>query len=144
MQWMTRIWESEQEQAVMLATRWVDRAANVRVPSGAQRNRRLQSSNTALAKYVERRRSLQKQQGAMKRVHWRPAGRTGHMPDFPVAYHSPRDEGPLRPSRPGRHSFVVAVDREGEETWVVDPLHLQPAQDLVVGFQRAAFIVHAV
>ena len=63
---------------------------------------------------------------------------------FPVAYHSPRDEGPLRPFQPSRHSFVVVVDREGEETWIVDPLHLQPAQDLAVRFQRAGFIVHAV
>ena len=127
MQWMARILESERGQAVTLATRWVDQVASVRAPSGAQRNRQLQSSNPALAECVERRRSLHKLQGAMRRAHWLPAGPTGHMPDFPVAYHNPRDEGPLRPSRPSPHSFVVAVDREGEETWIVDPLHLHGA-----------------
>ena len=134
MQRMTRIWQSKREQAVTLATRWVNQVASVRAPLGAQRHRQLQSSNTALAEYEERRRSLHKLQGAMRRAHWLPTGRTGHLPDFPVAYHSARDEGLLRPSRPGRHSFVVAVDREGEETWIVDPLHLQPAQDLAVSF----------
>ena len=49
-------------------------------------------------------------------------------------YHNPCDEWPLRPSRPSRHSFVVPVDREGGETWIVDPLHLQPPQDLAVSF----------
>ena len=39
---------------------------------------------------------------------------------------------------------MVTVDREGEETWIVDPLHLQPAQDLRVRFQRGGFMVHAV
>ena len=60
-----------------------------------------------------------------------------------MAYHGPRDEGAPHPSRPSRHSFVVDVDREGEETWIVDPLHPQPAQDLAVSFRRAGFTVHA-
>ena len=38
---------------------------------------------------------------------------------------------------------MVAVDREGEETWIVDPLLLQPAQDLAVIFRREGFIVHS-
>ena len=50
----------------------------------------------------------------------------------------------LDPSRPSRHSHVVAVDREDEEAWIVDPLHQQPAQDLGVSFQRAGFTLHAV
>ena len=40
--------------------------------------------------------------------------------------------------------FVVVVDREGEEAWIVDPLLLQLAEDMAVGFQRAVFIVHFV
>ena len=74
----------------------------------------------------------------------KPAGRTGHMPDFPVAYHSRRDEGPPHPSHPSRHSFVVTTDRDGEETCIVDPLLLQPAQDLDVTFRREGFIAHSV
>ena len=126
-----------------LSTRWVQNVANVRAPSGAQRNRQLQSLNAALAEFQERRRTVWRLQGAMRRAGWLPAGRTGHMPNYPVAYHSPRHEGALHPSRHSRHSFVVAVDREGEGTWIVDPLHLQPAQDLAVSFQQAGFTVHA-
>ena len=73
-------------------------------------------------------------QGALKRAGWLPAGRAGRLPDLPQAYHSPRDEGALDPSRPSRHSYVVAVDREDEEAWIVDPLQVQPAQDLGVSF----------
>ena len=83
-------------------------------------------------------------QGALKRAGWLPAGHAGRLPDFPQAYHSPWDEGALDPSRPSRHSYVVAVDREDEEAWIVDPLHLRPAQVLGVSFQRAGFTVHAV
>ena len=79
---------------------------------------------------------------AMRRARSLRAGRRGSMPDFPVAYNSPRDEGPLLPSQPSRHSFLVAADREGEETWIVDPLLLQLAQNLAVSFQREGFIVH--
>ena len=70
--------------------------------------------------------------------------RIGHTANFPVAYHSPRNEGTLRPSRRSRHSLVVHVDREGKETSTVDALHLQPAHDLAVSLQRAGFILHAV
>ena len=80
----------------------------------------------------------------MRRAQGLRAGRTGHMLDFPVAYNILRDERALQPSRPSGHSFVAAVDREGEERWIVDPLHLQPVQSLAVSFQRAGFIVHAV
>ena len=66
------------------------------------------------------------------------------MPDFSLAHHNPRDEGPLCPSQPSHHSFVVVVDREGEETWIVDPLPLQLAQDLAVSCQREGFVVHSV
>ena len=128
-EWMTSIWDSERQRAETLATKWVDQLAGVRAPSGVQRNRQLQTSTNALDAYVEQRRSLHKLQGAMMRARWLPAGRSGRMPNFPLAYHSPRDEGPLLPSKPIRHSFVVAVDREGEETWIVDPLLLQPAWD---------------
>ena len=83
-------------------------------------------------------------QGAMRRARWLPAGRSAHMPGFPVAYHSPHDEGPLLPSQPSRNSFVVAVDREGKETWIVDLLLLQPARDLATSFQGEGFIVHSV
>ena len=144
MQWMTRIWETEREQVVTLSTRLVENVANVRAPLGAQRNRQLQSSAAALAEFRERRPTLWRLQGAMRRAGWLLAGRTGHLPNYPVAYHSPQDEGALHPSRPSRHSFVVGVDREGEETWIVDPLHSQPAQDLAVSFHRAGFTVHAV
>ena len=144
MEWMTRIWDSERQRAETLATKWVDQVAGVRAPSDTQRNRQLQTSNHALDMYVEQRRSLLKLQGAIRRARWLPARRFGHMPDFPVAYHSPRDEGPLLPSQPSRHSFVVAVDSEGEETWIVDPLLLQPAQDLASSFQGECFIVHSV
>ena len=82
--------------------------------------------------------------GALRRAGWLPAGRAGRLPDYPQAYHSPRDEGALDPSRPNRHSYVVAVDREDEEAWIVDPLHLQPAHDVGVRFQQAGFTVHAV
>ena len=143
MQWMTGFWQSERERAVALATRWVHRVAGVSAPSGTQRNKHLQTSNNAMDEYVEQRRSLHKLQGAMRRAGSLPTGRSGHMPDFSVAYHSPRDEGRLIPSQPSRHSFVVAVDQEGEETWIVDPLLLQPAQDMAVSFQRARFIVHS-
>ena len=112
---------------VTLATKWVENVANVRAPSGAQRNRQLQSSNTALAQFQETRQTLWRPQGAMRRARWLTAGRSGHLPDRPVTYHNPRDEGALHPSLPSRHSFVVAMDREGEETWIVDRLHLQPA-----------------
>ena len=80
----------------------------------------------------------------MKRKAWLAAGRTGRMPDFPLAYHKPRDEGLLHPSQPSHHSFVVVVDREGEETWIVDPVLLQPAQDEAVSVEREGFIVHFV
>ena len=39
---------------------------------------------------------------------------------------------------------VVAVDREGEEAWIVDSLMLQPAQNVAVSFRREGFIVHFV
>ena len=142
MQWMTWSRESEWEQAVTLATRWVDHVGILHAPSGAHRRRLLQSSNTALAEYVERRRSLHKLQGAMR--NWLPAGRTGHMPHFPVAYHNLRNEWPPRRSHPSCHSFVVAVHREGEEELLGEALLVQPLHDLVVSFQRAGFIVHAV
>ena len=141
---MARIWYTGRAQVVRLSTRWVENVANVRAPSGAQRNRRLQSSNAALDDLRERRRTLGSLQGALRRAGWLPAGRAGRLPDYPQAYHSPRDEGALDPSRPSRHSYVVAVDREDEEAWIVDPLHLQPAQDPGVSFQRAGFTVHAV
>ena len=144
MQWMTRMWETEREQVVTLATRWVDQVATVRVPSGAQRNTQVQSFNTALAEFQERRRLLYKLQGAIRCPHWLPAGRTGHMPDFPVANHSPRHEGALHPSRLSRHSFAVAMDWEGQKTWILHLLHLQPAQVLALTFQRAGFILHSV
>ena len=144
MQWPARTRESERKQAVTLAKRWVDQVAILHAPWGAQRHMQLHSSNTAPVEHVERRRSLHKLQGAMRRAHWLPARPTGHMPDLPVAYRSLGDEGPLRPSRPSRQLFEAVVDRQGEETWIVDPLHLQPAQDPAVTFQRAGFIVHAV
>ena len=51
-----------------LSTRWVENVANVRAPSGAQRNRQPQSSNAALAEFQERRRTLWRLQGAMRRA----------------------------------------------------------------------------
>ena len=60
------------------------------------------------------------------------------------ASHSPCDEGLLHLSRPSRHSFVVAVDSEREETWINDPLLQQPAQHLAVNLQRKGFISHSV
>ena len=141
---MARVWETERAQVVRLSTRWVENVANVRAPSGAQRNRQLQSSNAALADLRERRRTQRSLQGALRRAARLPAGRAGRLPDYPQAYHSPRDEGVLDPSRRSRHSYVVDVDREDEVAWIVDPLHLQPAQDQGVSFQRAGFTVHAV
>ena len=141
---MARIWETERAQVVKLSERWVENVANVRAPSGAHRNRQLQTSNAPLDDLRERRQTVRCLQGALKRAGWLPAGRAGRLPDFPQAYHSPRDEGALDPSRLSRHSYVVAVDREDEEAWIVDPLHLQPAQDRGVSFQRAGFTVHAV
>ena len=111
---MARIRETEQEQVVRLSARWVENVANFRAPSSAQRNRQLQSSNTAPDKFWERRRTPRSLQGAPRRAGWVPAGQ---LPDYPQAYHSPRDEGALDPSRPSRHSYVVAVEREDEETW---------------------------
>ena len=124
MQWIARIGATEWEQVVTPAATWVEEVASVRAPSSVQRNRQLQSSHTALAECQERRQMLYKLEGAMRRAQWLPAGRTGHMPDFSVAYHSPRNERAFHPSQPSRHSFVVAVAREGEESWIVDPLHL--------------------
>ena len=124
---MARIWETERAQVVKLSERWVENVANVRGPSGVQRNRQLQKSNAALDDLRERRQTVRSLHGALKRAGWLPAGRAGRLPDFPQAYHSPRDEGALNPSRSSRHSYVVAVDREDEEAWIVDPLHLQPA-----------------
>ena len=113
-------------------------------PSSVARNRQPQGTNNALHDYIEQRKSLHTLQGAMKRAGWLPARRTGRMPGFLVAHHSRRDEGPLRPSQPSRHSFVVAVDRESEETWIVDPLLLQPAEDLAVSFPCEGFIVEGI
>ena len=141
---MARIWETERAQVVKLSERWVENVANVRAPSGARRNRQLQTSNAALDDLRERRQTVRSLQGALKRAGWLPARRAGRVPDFPQAYHSLRDEGALDPSCPSRHSYVVAVDREDAEAWIVDPLHLQPAQDPGVSFQRAGFTVHAV
>ena len=131
---MARIWETEREQVVRLSTRWVENVANVRAPSGAQREGQLRNSNTALDELRERRRTLRSLHGALRRAGMLPAGPVGRMPEYPQAYHSPRDEGALDPTRPSRHSYVVAVDREDEEAWIVDPLHLQSAQDLGVSF----------
>ena len=85
---------------------------------------------------------MHKLQGAMRRAGWLPAARSGYLPDFQVAYHNARGEGPVLSSQPSRHSFIVGVDREGEETWIPDPLLLQPARDLAVSFQREGFILH--
>ena len=52
---MARIWETERAQVVRLSTRWVENVANVCTPSGAQRNRQLQSSKAALDDLRERR-----------------------------------------------------------------------------------------
>ena len=136
---MARIWETERAQVVKLSERWVENVANVRAPSGAQRNRQLQNSNAALDDLRERRQTMRSLHGALKRAGWLSAGRAGRLPDFLQAYHSPRDAGALDPSRPSRRSYVVAVDQEDEEAWIVDPFHLQPAQDLGVSFQRAGF-----
>ena len=65
------------------------------------------------------------------------------MPDVPAACPSPCDEGPLHPSQPRCHSFVVPVDRKGEETWIVDPLLLQPVHNLAVSFYREGFVLHS-
>ena len=129
---MARILETEREQVVRLSARWVENVANVRAPSGVQRTRQLQSSNTALDELGKGGPTLWRLQGALRRPGWLRAGRAGRLPDYPQAYHSPRDEGALHPSRPSRNSFLVAVDREGKETCIVDPLHLQLAQDLGV------------
>ena len=133
--WMARIRETEREQGVRLSARWVENVANVRAPSGAPRNRQLQSSNTALDDFRERGRTLRSLHGALRRAGWLLAGRAGRLLDYPQAYHSPRDEGALDPSRPNRHSYVVAVDREDEQTWIPDLLHLHPAQDLALSFR---------
>ena len=74
---------------VKLSERWVENVAKVRAPSGAQRNPHLQNSNAALDDLRERRQTVL--QGALKRAGWLPAGRAGRLPDFPQAYHSPRD-----------------------------------------------------
>ena len=116
----------------------------VLAPSGIQRDMQLQSANNSLQNYTEQRESLHMLQGAMERAGWLSAGRIGRMADVLVAHHSRRDEGILRPSQHGRHSFVVAVEREGEETWIVDRLLLEPLQDLAVSFQREGFIVGSV
>ena len=100
MQWMTRIWETKREQVVTLSTRSVENVANVRAPSGAQRNQRLQSSHATVAEFRDGRWTLWRLQGAMRRAGWLPSGRTGHLSNSPVAYHNPRDEGDLHPSRP--------------------------------------------
>ena len=105
----------------------------VRAPSGVQHNRQVQTANNAVKDYTEQRKLLRLLRGAMKRAGRLPAGRTGRMLDFPVAHYSPRDEGPLRPSR-RCHSFVVAVDQEGDEAWIVDLLLLQPAQEVAASF----------
>ena len=65
---MARIRETEWEQVVRLSARWVENVANVRAPSGAQRNRQLQSSNTAVDNFRERRRTLWRLQGALRRA----------------------------------------------------------------------------
>ena len=80
---MAPIWETKWEQLARLSARWVENVANVRAPSGAQRNRQLQSSNTALDEFWEMRRTLQSRQGALRRAGWLPAGRAGQLPDYP-------------------------------------------------------------
>ena len=100
-------------------------------PSGAQRNSKLQSANNAVQDYTEQRKWLHTLQGAMKHAVWLPVG---HMPDFPLVHHNPRDRGPLHLSRPSGHCFVVGLDPESEETWIVHPLLLPPVQDLSVSF----------
>ena len=41
MQWMTRIWQTEREQVVTLATTGLDQVASMHAPLGAQRNGQL-------------------------------------------------------------------------------------------------------
>ena len=114
--WMTRMWDLEHQRTETLGTQWAEQVSAVRAPSGAQRNRQLQTANNAPQAYTEQRKSVHTLQGAMKRRAWLSAGPTGRMPDFPVPSHSPRDEGSLHSSQPSCHSFVVGVDLEGEET----------------------------
>ena len=97
---MARIWETAREQVVRLSARWVENVGNVCAPSGGQRTWQLQSLDTALDDFRERRRPLWRLQGALRRARWLPARRAGQLPDYLQAYHSPRDEGALHPSRP--------------------------------------------
>ena len=121
----------------------MERVSLVRVPSGAQRKRQLPTVNNALQAWTEQRKSLHTPQGAMKPVAWPPAERTSRMPDFPAAYHNPRDEGTLRPFQSSRPSFVVVVDWEGHERWIVDRLQLLSAHHLEDTFRRQGFIMHS-
>ena len=71
-------------------------------------------------------------------------GPEAHLPPFPVAVHHPRDEGLLCPTQPSRHSFMVVVDGDGEEVWIVDPLCLQPTNALATALGYRDNIIHAI
>ena len=73
-----------------------------------------------------------------------PTRATGRLPNYPVVQQDAQDEGPPSPIEPGRHSFVVVVNRDGEEAWIVDPVCLQPANDQATSFESQHFIVQNV
>ena len=97
---MARVWETERAQVVRLSTRWVENVANVCAPSGAQRNRQLQSSNAAVADLRERRRTLRSLQGALRRAARLPAGRAGRLPDIRKHTIATGGKGALTPPAP--------------------------------------------
>ena len=51
--WMMRFWNAEYWRTETLGTRWTKQVSTVRAPSGAQRNRQIQTANTALKEYTE-------------------------------------------------------------------------------------------
>ena len=101
--------------------------SNVRAQLGAERTKQVQMANAALKDYCEARACLRKFKGAMCVKGWPPHGTEGHLPPFSVAMYHPRDEAPLCRTEPDRQLFVVAVDHNGLEAGIVNPLCLPPA-----------------
>ena len=140
--WMSRIWDVEYKRTEVLGDKWKEHVFNVRAPLGAHRNKRFQTADTALREYNDQRAELLKFKNVMSRRGWLPSGRMGRLPNNPVALPSLRDEGPLTPTQLSCHSFVVAIDRDKTEVWIVDPLCLQPVKDLATKFESRDYTVH--